>query len=359
MIREALAEYARATARVFEDRVNTVGASEVGQCARKVFFAKNAGDHVYGANPDAEHTERWGALVRGTIFEEHFWVPALRMRFGDNLLYAGDRQKTLVREFLSATPDGLLVDLPDDALASLGVPSLGGDGSLVVECKTVDPRTQLNEAKPEHVYQAQVQVGLIRKHTKHRTSYALISYVNSSFWDEVTEFAVKFDPEIFANAQARAAEIMTARAPEELKPEGWIAGGRECEHCAFTRACGRMRHALPTAAPVELDPQFIAEIADLAREAKRQRLQVEVETAELRETEHEIREHMRAKGTRRVVGDGVAVTWSPVKGRTSFDMEGLRDAAEKVGIDISQFETVNDATDRLTITIQVTASAAA
>jgi hypothetical protein len=359
MIGEILAAHAHATARVFEDRSNTVGASEVGQCARKVFFTKNAGDPVYGAISDAEHSDRWGARVRGTIFEDHFWVPALRARFGDSLLYAGTNQKTLVSEFLSATPDGLLVGLPNDALAPLGVPAIGGDGSLVVECKTADPRTRLDEAKPEHVYQAQIQLGLIREHTRHRPEYALISYVNASFWDEVTEFAVRFDPEVFANARARAGETMTARSPEELKPEGWIAGGRECEHCPFTRACGRLRHTVPTQPAAELDPQFIAELADLARAAKHQRHQAETATAALRETEHELRERMRAKGARRVVGDGVAITWSPVKGRPAYDMKGIREAAEQAGINVSQFETVGDSTDRLTITIQAVASVAA
>ena len=41
--------------------------------------------------------------------------------FGDELLYAGDQQQTLASEFLSATPDGLLIGLPRDALAALGV----------------------------------------------------------------------------------------------------------------------------------------------------------------------------------------------------------------------------------------------
>ena len=40
MIAEALAAHAGATARVFQDREQTVGASEVGQCARKLFWIK-------------------------------------------------------------------------------------------------------------------------------------------------------------------------------------------------------------------------------------------------------------------------------------------------------------------------------
>ena len=46
MIAEALAAYADATARVFEGREQTIGASEVGQCARKLFWIKNEGDPI-------------------------------------------------------------------------------------------------------------------------------------------------------------------------------------------------------------------------------------------------------------------------------------------------------------------------
>jgi hypothetical protein len=360
MIREALDEHARATARVFEDRANTVGGSEIGQCARKIYFTKNEGDPVYGASPDGNYADGWGARVRGTIFENHFWVPALRAKFGDRLLFAGEQQETFALGFLSSTPDGLLVALEGDELTSLGVPDSGGDGSLIVECKTADPRTKLDGPKLEHVYQAQVQLGLIRELTRHRPEFALISYVNASFWDEVAEFAVKFDPQVFANAQQRAAEIMTARAPDELKPEGWIAGGKECEHCAFLAACGRLRHAVPTQAAIdEPDPQFVAEIADLARAAKARRREAEAATARQRDLDHQIRERLRGRGLRRVAGDGVTVTWSAVKGRPSYDMPAIREAAAKAGIDVSEFETVGDPTDRLTITIQTAAAAVA
>ena len=56
----------------------------------------------------------------------------------------------------------------------------------------------------------------------------------------------------------------------------------------------------------------------------------------------------------RIAGDGVAVTWSSVKGRGSFDMKGIREAAAAAGIDLAQFETVGDPTDRLTIRLTAT-----
>jgi hypothetical protein len=352
MIAEALASYAKATTRAFIGRENTCGASEVGQCARKVFFAKNLGDIVYGASSDEDHTDPWGAAVRGRLFEDYFWVPALRARFGDKLLNAGDQQQTFVSGFLSATPDGLLIDQSHDVLASLGIADIGGDGSIVVECKTVDPRIKLDAPKPEHTFRAQVQIGLFRELTPHRPEVALISYANASFPDEIIEFVVRFEPAIFANTKRRAAQILTAQAADQLKPEGWIAGGHECEFCAFNRACGVVRHAVPTKTVIEPpDSQFVAEIADLACEAKQRRAEVETATARQRAAEEGIRERLRAKGLRRVDGDDITVVWSPVKGRPSYDMKAIREAAAKAGVDLAEYETVGDPTDRLVIRV--------
>jgi hypothetical protein len=282
MIAEALSDYADATARVFENRAQSVGASEVGQCARKTFWLKNEDDPVYGAPRDSDYTDTSGARARGSIFEAYFWEPALRRRFGDNLLYAGADQQTLTSEFLSATPDGLLINLPRDCLAALGIADIGPDGSLLVEGKTIDPRAPLDAVKPEHAFQVQCQLGLIHELTKHRPDYALVSYVDASFWNEGAEFAVKFDETIFTNAKARARWIMTTTTAEELPPEGWIAGGRECRYCPFTRACGRQRHDVPRQTADRADPQFVAEIADLARAAKQQEAESDAASAKLR-----------------------------------------------------------------------------
>jgi len=203
-------------------------------------------------------------------------------------------------------------------------------------------------------------MGLFGELTPYRPEWAVISYANASFLDDVVEFPVHFDPAIFASAKARAAEIMTAESPEDLRPEGWIAGGRECEYCAFNQACGRIRHAVPPAPMKEPpDPQFVAELSDLARLAKERRRIVESATAALRTVEHEIRERLRGKGLRRVTDDGVSITWSPVKGRPSYDMQGIREAAQKAGVSLDEFVTVGEPTDRLTITIRDAASVAA
>ena len=117
----------------------------------------------------------------------------MRAAFPRHLHYAGRRQRTFRSGYLSATPDGILDGLPRDALAYLRVPDIGPSGCIVVDLKTVDPRINLSEPKPAHVFQIQVQLGLVREQTRFQPAYGLLSYVNASFFDDVVEFAIKFD----------------------------------------------------------------------------------------------------------------------------------------------------------------------
>src|SRR5262245_18138546 len=114
MIRQALDEFAAAHDRIFSAREQTVGASDVGRCARQVYFEKHESDPDFGSPRNPDSVDGWGARLRGTIFESHFWEPALRTKYGDRLLFAGEQQETFAMGFLSATPDALLVACEED-----------------------------------------------------------------------------------------------------------------------------------------------------------------------------------------------------------------------------------------------------
>jgi hypothetical protein len=131
-VQPALAAYAAATQRKFSDRARTVGASEVGQCMRRIWYAKN-GAPVASVNPD------WGAATRGSVFEAAFWLPALREQFDVRLLYAGNDQRSFVQGEFSATPDALLVLITEAEAQVLGIPP---GGSVILECKTIDSRSR-------------------------------------------------------------------------------------------------------------------------------------------------------------------------------------------------------------------------
>jgi CRISPR/Cas system-associated exonuclease Cas4 (RecB family) len=351
MISEILDQYARTTGRVFEGREHTIGGSDIGQCARKILWTKMEGDPVYGATRDADYVDGWGARLRGTTFENAIWAPAMRARYGDKLLYAGEQQTTLMSDLLSATPDGLLIKQPHNALAELGVTDIGDGGEIVIECKTIDPRARLDITKQEHAYQVQIQLGLFHETTQHRPDFAVISYTDASFWDETTEFVIARDPTVYAYAKQRAEQIMLAKTAVELKPEGWIAGGSECRYCPFTRACGRERTAIPSFDAGTNDPQFLAEMTALARAAKKHEVDGDASYNEKRRIENEIRDRLRNKQIRRLVTDQVRITWSPVRGRPAYDIPAIRAAVAVAGVDISRFETVGANTDRLVVQV--------
>jgi hypothetical protein len=346
MISEILAAYASNLRAPDTHRASTLGASDIGQCARKTFYLKRNGER------DPGHTDGWGAALRGSVLERAFWLPALHDRFGDRLRFAGDEQRQFKSGFISATPDALLTGVPVDILASLGVPDIGSD-CILLECKSIDPRVKLDAPKPEHRYQAIVQLGVVGETTEFQPRFALVSYVDASFWDTVTEFVVAFDPNVYASAKARAAKVLTANAASELPPEGFIAGGHECERCPFAKACGIERRTVPPlSVATAANPQFGAEIRDLAIAHEARRGDVDAATAKVREVQHEIRERLRARELRRVAGDDFSVTWVSVKGRQGFDVKALSAAAAAAGVDVSEFESISDATDRLDIRVR-------
>src|SRR3954471_24101218 len=130
------------------DRSKTVGASEIGQCARKTWFSK------HDSPRDEGYVESWGAALRGRVMEEQFWVPALRSGLPEDvkLLFAYPEQETLVSGYLSETTDGLLV-WPNGYCINL-------------DCKTEDPRNNRQGVKTQHKFQTHTQMGIIREKTK-------------------------------------------------------------------------------------------------------------------------------------------------------------------------------------------------
>jgi hypothetical protein len=344
LISDTLDRYAATRAKTFSgDRSQTLGASEVGQCARKMFWLKNEDDPTLAAKRDPDYVDTWGAWMRGIVYEDHFWVPAMRARFKDRLMFAGEEQDTLSSGFLSATPDGMITKLTPAEKKEIGTQA----DCVLVECKTADPRTNLAEAKPANVFQTHVQMGLMRECTKYQPDHAIISYTDTSFWNEVKEFVVTFDPQIYAVAQERARMVMTATSVNETKPEGWFAGGAECRWCPFTIACGIERRNLPFA-DEQVDEQFKAEMYDMALDYKKIERKRDLSETELRVQQNAIKERLRDKGVRKIPG---VLTWSTVKGRVSYDNKAIREALQQHGVDIEKFSTVGEATDRLVIQI--------
>jgi len=323
------------------DRRDTLGSSEGGQCARKSTFAK------LGVLPDPGYVETWGAAARGDLIEQHFWVPGLLATLppGVRLLYAGRAQQTRIDGYLSATPDGLLVGVARDCLAHLGVADIGR-AELLVECKSIDPRMSLRHAKPEHVFQTQIAMGVLRATTEHRPRYALISYTNASFLNDIAEFPVKFDPAIYQAAAERARRIFVADDPSELPPEGKMSGRSECKYCAWQEQCVAVTVGnIPKDAGPILGDNAVKELKGL-RDAVVALDDVNEENERTRSVTIEaIKQFMKENGVRSYRGDDWSVSWSAVAGRTALDNA----AVEAAGIDLSPYKKEGKPGERLVV----------
>jgi hypothetical protein len=343
-IKSLLDAHARAQERMFEhDRSNTIGASEIGQCQRKSWFGKNDVPH------DDGYVERYGARLRGTLIEDHHIVPGIRAMLppGAEVAMLGDQQTTIVDGYISATPDGVISGLARDALAWLGIPDIGPSGTIAVEFKSLDPRADLRGvARAHHVYQVQVQLGLLRAHTSFRPDYGLIAYLDASFLDEVTEFPVAYDPAVFEAAQTRAFAIMTAGDPIEMPPEGKLSGGAECSYCPWASHCNQVVVAgVPKEDGPVLGDNAMTELKMLRDKERQMDGAITAAAAEHGALKFRIKEFLRANHVRRVKGDGWEVSWTVTRGRETVDVK----AAEAAGIDLSAWRKLGEPGDRLTV----------
>lgn len=184
-----LAELIKPVATAFgPERLNTVGASEIGRCARQTWFRKRE-------QPEDTPHPGWGFRERGHNVEA--WVME---RLGDAVAHA---QHFVHRGFMSATVDC----------------SYNGEP---VDIKSVDPRIS-RLPKHEHVMQVRQQAFLMDAPRGH------LLYVNCSDYQDMKEFTFEA-----ADYSARAQAIMTGPMPS---PEGRITDDGECALCPYQIAC--------------------------------------------------------------------------------------------------------------------------
>jgi hypothetical protein len=348
MIKNSLDKYAKSLERTFaHDRSKTIGASEIGQCARKMAALKHGGVEA------EDLSANYGAHLRGTIMENHFWAPAMKADYGTNLLFAGDKQRTFVSGKLSATPDGVVMGAKN-VIRLVGAKKAKGE-SILTECKTIDPRVDLKKEKSEHMFQVSVQIGLVREaKLKHRgvpiqPEMGVISYVDASFWNEVDEFIIPFDEKVFLAAKARADLIFKTKKWTDLPPEGYITGGAECEYCPFAKPCGVQRRGdFEAEQNAELDPQYVAEVTDACVAYSEIKKRAEAADEEKKAAAEKIKGLLRDKKVRKIPK---IVNWILAKGRDNWDMPALRKAAEEKGVEVEKFCTAGEPSDQLRVLI--------
>ena len=117
-----------------------------------------------------------------------------------------------------------------------GIDDIGPGRCIGLEIKSLDPRSQERLPKEEHTFQVNTALGLIRDLTDHQPEYAVITYIDASFLDNIREFVIKFDVARYLAAEQRAWEAISAESPMNLLPEGKLAGGKECRYCAWANS---------------------------------------------------------------------------------------------------------------------------
>jgi len=104
IVTEAVKQYVESQKKEWKhDRRQSVGASEIGQCSRKIWCIKYE-DMESGVPRDPDTKDSWGARERGNLIEKHLLVPAMRAKYNHLAMYMGEEQRTFHDGYLSATP---------------------------------------------------------------------------------------------------------------------------------------------------------------------------------------------------------------------------------------------------------------
>lgn len=328
------------------DRSKTLGASEAFSCLRQAWF-KRFGEER-GFEKDEGYEDTWGAAKRGDIIEDNWVVPAMLHGLPKSVGYelAGDDQKTFVYGKNSATPDGLLTNLPADALKEYGIDDIESD-CVLLEIKSIDPRVTLDEEKAVHHGQAQVQMGILRRMTDYRPMYTVILYVDASFLNEISVYVVRYEPGKWKMAVNRAEQLFDAIGPSELRPEGKLTD--ECKFCAWKHACATVNgQGVPENDKMDdtTSTIMLEKLDELAEEREALKAeQKDLDTA-LEDLNVAIKDILKEIDSRKAVANSFKFSWIFQKGRATIDKEAMK----ADDIDPAKYEKRGPGFEKLTVT---------
>jgi len=312
-IKEKFALAIKSRQRVWShNRNDWLGASETFTCLRRAYLIRNSTDH-------AEMS--LGAAERGNVMEKHFVVPCLQQIFGtENVLYASDDQESFKFIQNSVTPDALIVNVARDFFADDGLPDLEAD-CFVAEIKSFDPRKTVLEAEYQHAGQAQIQLHGFNTLTKYRPVWAVIFYVNASFYDDVRVFFVRYDPAVFEQAVERAKLLYETKDASDLLPEGVYLG--TCGYCPVAHLCNDADVKSVSEFRKPVDVAVLPELESFLMQGLVVREDMKALKKAKEENDHAIRQLLKAQGTNHGEIDEATVTVSVEDGKESLDKDAL------------------------------------
>lgn len=215
------------------DRNETVGASEIGKCAKQINFRKSGAEGIRSEN------STYGFAVRGDILENHFLAPTVISYFKDkegtvaeNL---GEDQVTIRDGYLSCTPDGKLLnakkeDIVDFFFRNCECPheKLNDYDDYAIEFKTYATIAIKEVPEETHVSQVQAQLVLMG------LDKCLLVYCHASSLD-IKTFLIERNKNITLEGLQERAESVITGDNEDLFAEGLVLG--ECKYCEFSHLC--------------------------------------------------------------------------------------------------------------------------
>lgn len=332
------------------DRDATIGASEIGACARMQAYRK------LGTEQDPDHVEDYGALERGNAIEAWFIsrIQAELQRGYDageheiELIWATDEgQQTLVRGAQSVTPDGLFASTK----AEIVLPSGQKVGCLLNEVKSIDPRPFEKLVKPKfnHVQQVMQGMDLVRELTDFVPSHAVITYINASFLSQQKSYYVKFDQKKADALRKRAESINYIQEGDELPdPEGYMYDTGDCDYCPFKKRCFEARSL---GMPTQTSPVSKADadrVADVARNMKSRKADVDMAEELYTEAQKALVEEMSKLRTNKLQHEGVSISVWRQAAPPSVDINAMRAA----GIDVDSYLRPHEPGPRVSVRIK-------
>lgn len=337
------------------DRTKSVGASEAFGCILKNWFSKRGKE--FGYNKDPDYVDKWGAMRRGDILENHHIVPAVEnglKRRGMDLIMAGEGQDTIIDGTSSATLDGLIINAPKDLLSAYGIPDIKSS-EVVLEMKSFDPRIDIKEEKFIHRGQTQMQMGLIREKTKYKPYYAVVLYVNASWVDDVRPFVVPFDENVYLIGRERNEKVFGIDDPKLLHPEGKLSG--DCEYCPFIQSCNTVRTGrvpaqtkpLTGKSRKEEETSFLAQTLEpiVSKRMEKYKLMKTLEK-EVESMNEEIKQTLIRSNQSRSYGPGFSVSYTTVSGKKTLS----KDKIEEAGLNPEDFMVEGAGYEKLTVTVK-------
>ena len=307
-----------------QDRTKYLNASEAGSCIRKQWYSKHL--------TEAEEPRMWGYARRG-IHGEKYIVDSLKLA-NVPIDMAGKEQWSLQDEKrrISATPDGV-IKFDDEWLG--------------LEIKTIDPRTnRSNLPKEQHVTQLQICMAMIDEQVDRpmgtKFSRGLLVYMDASNYDDIHQHLVLADPDILDRMAKRAKKILNTKDVAMLDREGKRNGGKECQSmCGFKGVCGVTAEDASSRKRANRG----SKIDDAAIRYMGIKDSIDTLKTEQDNLKEDIKNELHARRVNKGVVGNIEVTLSTSKGRASLDKKAVKAA----GIDLSPFETVGAAVERLTL----------